>query len=59
MKTQNKLRVSEHNLAHNHGTRIIKISYENVTGKAIPLWVLTGPEGSSRLGLPDFKTVGT
>jgi hypothetical protein len=28
-------------------------------GKAIPLEALTGPEGSRRLRLPDFKTVGT
>jgi hypothetical protein len=28
-------------------------------GKAIPLQALTGPEGSSRLRLPDFKTVST
>jgi hypothetical protein len=27
--------------------------------KAIPLHALTGPEGSSRLRLPDFKTIGT
>jgi hypothetical protein len=27
--------------------------------KAIPLQALTGPEGSRRLRLPDFKTVGT
>jgi hypothetical protein len=27
--------------------------------KAIPLQALTGPEGSKRLRLPDFKTVGT
>ena len=27
--------------------------------KAIPLHVWTGPEGSSRLRLPHFKTVGT
>ena len=27
--------------------------------KAIPLQAWTGPEGSSRLRLPDFKTVGT
>jgi hypothetical protein len=27
--------------------------------KAIPLQVLTGPEGSRRLRLPDFKTIGT
>jgi hypothetical protein len=30
-----------------------------VKGKAIPLQALTGPEGSRRLKLPDFKTVGT
>jgi hypothetical protein len=28
-------------------------------GKAIPLQALTGPEGSRKLMLPDFKTVGT
>jgi hypothetical protein len=28
-------------------------------GKAIPLQALTGPEGSRRLRLPDFKTFGT
>jgi len=28
-------------------------------GKAIPLQVCTGPEGSSRLRLTDFKTNGT
>jgi hypothetical protein len=27
--------------------------------KAIPLEALTGPEGSRRLRLPDFKTIGT
>jgi hypothetical protein len=30
-----------------------------VKGKAIPLQALTGPEGSKRLRLPDFKTIGT
>jgi hypothetical protein len=30
-----------------------------VKGKAIPLQPLTGPEGSRRLRLPDFKTIGT
>jgi len=29
------------------------------TGKAIPLQAWTGPEGSKRLRLPDFKTIGT
>ena len=28
-------------------------------GKAIPLQALTGPEGSRRLRLPDFKTIST
>jgi hypothetical protein len=28
-------------------------------GKAIPLQDWTGPEGSRRLRLPDFKTIGT
>jgi len=27
--------------------------------KAVPLQAWTGPEGSRRLRLPDFKTVGT
>jgi hypothetical protein len=30
----------------------------NGEGKAIPLQTLTGPEGSSRLRLPDFKIIG-
>jgi hypothetical protein len=30
-----------------------------IEGKAIPLQALTGPEGSRRLRLPDFKTIGT
>ena len=28
-------------------------------GKAIPLQAWTGPEGSRRLRLPDFRTIGT
>jgi len=28
-------------------------------GKAIPLQAWTAPEGSRRLKLPDFKTIGT
>jgi hypothetical protein len=28
-------------------------------GKTIPLQTVTGPEGSRRLRLPDFKTIGT
>ena len=30
-----------------------------VKGRAIPLQAWTGPKGSSRLRLPDFKTIGT
>jgi hypothetical protein len=37
--------------------RLIEISKDK--GKAIPLQALTGPEGSRRLRLPDFKTIGT
>ena len=37
-------------------------SYDGIMykkGKAIPLQAWTGPEGSRRLRLPDFKTIGT
>jgi len=30
-----------------------------IKGKAIPLQAWTGPEGSRRLRLPDFKKIGT
>jgi len=30
-----------------------------IKGKAIPLQAWTSPEGSRRMRLPDFKTVGT
>jgi hypothetical protein len=48
-------------------TRLVTLqqSDESVTlrlilkGKAIPLQALTGPEGSSRLRLLDFKKIGT
>jgi hypothetical protein len=33
--------------------------YLMLKGKAIPLQALTDPEGSRRLRVPDFKTVGT
>jgi len=33
--------------------------YARVLVTAIPLQAWTGPEGSRRLRLPDFKTVGT
>jgi len=35
------------------------IFYENISKvKTIPLQAWTGPEGSRRLRLPDFKTIG-
>jgi len=36
-----------------------KDNIEREKGKVIPLLSWTGPEGSRRLRLPDFKTVGT
>jgi len=35
------------------------IEYGKVKGKAIPLQAWTGPQGSRRFRLPDFKTIGT
>jgi hypothetical protein len=32
---------------------------QQVKGKAIPIQALTGPEGSRRFRLPDYKTIGT
>ena len=37
--------------------RAVKLGIKK--GKAIPLQAWTGPEGSRRLRLPDFKTIGT
>jgi len=34
-------------------------SIYNYKGKAIPLQAWTGPKGSRRLRIPDFKTIGT
>jgi hypothetical protein len=41
--------------------RLSRIKIINIDGKdtAIPLQALTGSEGSRRLRLPDFKTIGT
>jgi hypothetical protein len=38
---------------------MIIMGYVKGKGKAIPLQALTGREGSRRLRLPDFKTLGT
>jgi len=35
------------------------IFYSQCKGKAIPLQASTGPEGSTRLRLPDFKAIDT
>jgi hypothetical protein len=41
--------------------RVVRIfrAKRKVKVKAIPLQALTGPEGTRRLRLPDFKTIGT
>ena len=39
--------------------RGLKKAMEKSKGKAIPLQAWTGLEGSRRLRLPDFKTIGT
>jgi hypothetical protein len=36
-----------------------KVRKQTSKGKAIELQALTDPEGSRRLRLPDFKTIGT
>jgi hypothetical protein len=38
---------------------MILLIMKSYKGKAFQLLALTGPEGSKRLKLPDFKTVGT
>jgi len=45
-------------LGHLQVTRNVYLE-EVVQGKAIPLQAWTGPEGSRRLRLPDFKTIST
>jgi hypothetical protein len=38
---------------------ILCLPVVEVKGKAIPLQTWTDPEGSRRLRIPDFKTIGT
>jgi hypothetical protein len=46
--------------SHTNGDIVVASwSWVKGKGKAIPLQALAGPEGSRRLRLPDFKTVGT
>jgi hypothetical protein len=40
-------------------TRYFKLYNKLKKGKAIPLQAWTGSEGSRRMRLPDFKTIGT
>ena len=42
-----------------HRTTQITTEQHKGKGKAIPLQAWTGREGSRRLRLPDFKTIGT
>jgi hypothetical protein len=39
--------------------RFLKSGFYYGKGKAVPLRAWTGPEGSRRLRLPDFKKIGT
>jgi hypothetical protein len=55
-----ELRERERERERGGGYEIFRPVAECTTyGKAIPLQVLTGPEGSRRLRLPDFMTIGT
>jgi hypothetical protein len=48
-------------MAQSHSTRrriFIPANYKG-EGKAIPLQAWTGPEGSRRVRIPDFKIIGT
>jgi len=51
------------NIVLQHYTRTpstaLLCSVKKVKSKAIPLQAWTGPEGSRRLRLPDFETIGT
>jgi len=38
---------------------LIILRHKGKYGKSIPLQAWTGPEGSRRMRLPDFKTGGT
>jgi hypothetical protein len=57
LPASNKLLITA-NLPH-LGCNIIFVYADTVKGKAIPLQAWTGPQGSRRLTLPDFKTIGT
>ena len=46
-------------LRKKHGKTSVRVAASKIEGKAIPLQPWTGPQGSRRLRLPDFKTFGT
>jgi hypothetical protein len=59
-RTTNSSSFKEPNFDSHHYTVYLQYQqYIKGKGKAIPLQAWTGPEGSRRLRLSDFKTVGT
>jgi uncharacterized alpha/beta hydrolase family protein len=48
-----------HSVVESSSTHRQRSYSKQAKGKPIPLQALTGPEGSRRLRLPDFKTIGT
>jgi hypothetical protein len=51
--------LDDNNIWEHSSEAAIVCIYGKGKGKAIPLQALTDPEGSGRLRLPDFKTIGT
>ena len=49
----------QHNYVSPEPHKIFGCIIRRINGKAIPLQAWTGPEGSRKLMLPDFKTIGT
>jgi len=45
-------------VVNNKKSNYILVAIPQKTGKEIPLQACTGPEGSKRLKLPDFMTIG-
>jgi hypothetical protein len=50
---------SKHVATHLYNTKLLVVLMVNSRGKTIPLQASTGPVGSRRLRLPDFKAIGT
>jgi hypothetical protein len=51
------LDLTNHSLLNKYSILKIKTLWD-IKGKAIPIEDWAGPEGSSRLRFPDFKTIG-